>query len=101
MALLKTKVLKNKKLVSRSLTDYCQKMMSNSELSKNHGSDAPPNNDVVVESKDQVVTNFNSHFKLMAENYETFDLKNWAAFPLRKPRQHGSQQKNRVSKVKS
>lgn len=52
----------------------------------------------------QVVTNFNRHFKLMAENYETFDLKSWAAFPRknrgRKPRS-SQQQQNCISKVKS
>lgn len=52
---------------------------------------------------DQVVTNFNRHFKLMAEDYETFDLKSWAAYPRRSSnkKSRSPQEKNRISKVRS
>lgn len=55
------------------------------------------------EDSAQVVTNFNRHFKLMAENYETFDLKSWAAFPRKNKgrKSRSSQQENCISKVKS
>ncbi|QLG74799.1 hypothetical protein HG535_0H01260 [Zygotorulaspora mrakii] len=102
MAVLKTRVIKNRKLLSRSLMTYYQKIKSSAYKAHPTLQHDEPKYITTADIEDQVATNYNSHFKLMAENYETFDLKNWAAYPARRSKkQHRSQEKNRISKVRS
>lgn len=117
VAVLKTKVKENKRTLQEAVVQYHRRMKS-----KECKEDEPEDETRAVsptdpespgpmyafgkakDAGDQVVTNFNRHFKLMAEDYETFDLKSWAA-SARKPnprrKSRGSQAKNCISKVKS
>lgn len=117
MAVLKTRVVENKAHLERAINQYHKCMRAKdvrNQKSPEIKPDASPTSstspsptyalDNQDEQDDQVVTNFNRHFKLMAEDYETFDLKSWAAFPQRTKRGKStrkSQPKNCISKVKS
>lgn len=113
VAVLKTKVKENKKSLEHAVVQYHQLMKSKERPEKSDKRAISPTEPEASapmyslgqadHNGDQVVANFNRHFKLMAEDYETFDLKNWPSLSdknrRRKPR--GSHPKNRISKVKS
>lgn len=116
MAVLRTRVVENKAYLERTVKQYLNSMKKKDGREQespegkaaasptSHSSLSPVLEDGQTEADhDQVVTNFNRHFKLMAEDYETFDLKSWAAFPRRsvKKKSRRSQTKNCISKVKS
>ncbi|QLQ78500.1 hypothetical protein HG537_0A07470 [Torulaspora globosa] len=114
MAVLKTRVMENKSHLDRAIKQYHKRMRiedTQNQKSPEIKRDASPTSSLSPSptythenENDQVVTNFNRHFKLMAEDYETFDLKSWAAFPQRTKRgktTRKSQPKNCISKVKS
>lgn len=111
MSLLKTSVIQNKTSVTDVLTEYYKKMNKNhfsSELENNKYSLEPSpisSNELLTDgtseenytyntqpkpSNNQVIQNFNNHFKLSAEDYEHFDIK---------IKSH-SKPKNRISKIK-
>lgn len=115
MAVLKTRVIGNKATLEHAVKQYYQSMRSKdsgdtrteeTKMATSPTSFTSPSPTYGTHGQgDQVVTNFNRHFKLMAEDYETFDLKSWAAFPQRTTRRRkstrGSQPRNCISKVKS
>lgn len=116
VAVLKTKVKENKRMLQQAVVQY-HRLMKSKEHTKIEREDekravSPTDPECpgpmyafgkINSQGDQVVANFNRHFKLMAEDYETFDLKNWGQITRksnrRKPR--GSHTKNCISKVKS